>query len=496
MRKIILTAVLIFSLLLLMGLGLNFSDRFNNFIFANIINPYNPLDIKDSVKTEAKVEQDYWQDPRGLFPIFAYNVPDSTKDLSTSLRIIEQGGINIVINANLSWMPDPYKVKKAFEKLGNTDLRWLVILVNKCNNDFIFGNTDDETNAHIKKYLKDFNNKYVYGWYVWDEPGKNRKSCSPFNLVPNDDNADINRMVKQIRSDSAYNTKLDFVNLYPTYWDGTPDAKAYEKYIDAFISSQQFKPRVLSFDNYPFLKSKFGGFRKDYYLNLSIIRKKALEYNNPFWLMLLSSEHLDYKSPTFEEISMQVYSALAYGAKGIGYYIYSKSWGNNDHKSWILENFVDNDSVADSLHGPLYLPVKRLNEQVQALGKTLLNLESVEVIHSSDYPNNQKDISESILNKERPDLFIKSIINADDLNSDPKVLVGILREKSNNDTTGVYLLVVNKDVDNVVKVNVLLQKESRIYKFNNDFGDKKFFNLSDTLEANILPGSGELFYCE
>ena len=37
---------------------------------------------------------------------------------------------------------------------------------------------------------------YVYGWYLWDEPGRNRKPCTPFNLVPNDDNADINTIGK------------------------------------------------------------------------------------------------------------------------------------------------------------------------------------------------------------------------------------------------------------------------------------------------------------
>ena len=209
---------------------------------------------------------------------------------------------------------------------------------------------------------------------LWDEPGGNRKACTLLNLIPNDDNADINIMAKQIRSDSIFDKKLDFVNLFPTYWDGTPGKEEYEKYIDAFIASQEFKPKVLCFDNYPLLKTEFGGFRNDYYSNLEIIRKKSLEYNIPFWMIVMAGEHDYYKRPTFEEISLQVYSALAYGAKGIGYYLYARGWETLGYKSWILENYVDNLNVADSLHGPLFIPVRKLNQNIQTLGKILLNL--------------------------------------------------------------------------------------------------------------------------
>ncbi|MBK7630784.1 MAG: hypothetical protein IPJ23_08780 [Ignavibacteriales bacterium] len=306
-------------------LSLNYSSSFNNFVFSNIINPYDPLEVQNSMpdKKESQANEG-WEDPRGLFPIFGYNLPSKSKDLTSSFKIIEKGGINIIINGNMGWMPDPYKVKDAFEKLGYSKLKWLAIMENECKDDFIYRNSNDDTNSKIKQYLKNFNQNYIYGWNIWDEPGTNRELCVPLNLVPNDDYADIDRMVEQIRTDSSFNKKLDFVNLFPNYWDGTPTAEDYEKYIDAFITSQKFKPRVLCFDNYPLLKTEFGGFRNNYYSNLDIIRKKSLEYNIPFWMVVLSSEHLSYKKPTFEEISFQVYSALAYGAKGIGYYQYSK----------------------------------------------------------------------------------------------------------------------------------------------------------------------------
>jgi hypothetical protein len=152
-----------------------------------------------------------------LFPIFAYNVPDVTNDLTASLKIIERGGINIIVNGNMGWMPYPYKVKDAFDRMGESKLMWLAIIENECKDSFIYCNANNETNFDVKNYLYAFNQNYIYGWKVWDEPGRNRKLCTPFNLVPNDDNADINKLVKQIRSDSVLNKKLDFINLFPTY---------------------------------------------------------------------------------------------------------------------------------------------------------------------------------------------------------------------------------------------------------------------------------------
>ena len=524
-KKLIISLSL--SFIIIIYLGLIFSDRFNDFVFSNIVNPYDPLvsnvsksnnhqtklsesdffqtkipQSNDSIVNDSQItnnvidNNEYWKDPRGLFPIFAYNVPDSTNDLGASLKIIERGGINIIVNANMSWMPDPYKVKNAFDNLGNTKLRLLTILVNECRDDFIFGNSNDNTNSHIKKYLEAFNDKYSYGWYIWDEPGRNRKFCSTLNLTPNDDYADINTMVKQIRSDSTFNNKLDFVNLFPTYWDGTPTLKDYEKYIDAFVSSQEFKPRVLCADSYPWRKPEFGGFRKDYYSNLEVIRKKSNQYDTPFWMIVLSSGHMEYENLSIEEISLQVYSALAFGAKGIGYYLYSKSWAKQGYTSWILEDNIDNDNVPDSLHGPLYLPVKKLNEQIQALGKTLMNLECVEVIQTSDYPNNQKDISQTLFRTNQSNSLVKEILNNKEQITDSTILIGVFDNKIDTTAKGKYLMIVNKDVNVNSNCVLTLNDNHNIFKFDKDNGDNSFITKSNKLNIIISPGSGELYYIE
>lgn len=511
-EKKLLISLLILIPIFLVGLALTFSDRFNNLIFSKLINPYDPLIsniseskvsqtnaalVVSSKLTQTKMDiSDGWKDPRGLFPIFAFNLPEYAHDLTGALKVIEKGGINIIINGNLGWMPYPYNVKEAFKNLGNSNLKWLAIIENECKDDFIYRNSNDDINGDIKKYLSEFNDDFIYGWYIWDEPGNNRKLCTPMNLIPNDDNEDINRMVKQVRSDSIFSKKLDFINLFPSYWSGTPTSEDYEKYIDAFISSQKYKPRVLGFDHYPNLKESEGGFRRDFYSNLSIIRKKSLEYDIPFWMIVLSSEHLSYRKTEFEDISLQVYSALAYGAKGIGYYLYSKCWEHVTYKSWILENYVDDPTVPDSLHGPLFGPIQNLNKQVQVLGKILSGLESVDIIHTSDYPNKQKNIAQSLLKKNEPNGLLKEINVTEDANADPKLLIGVFKNVTDTLEAGKYLLIVNKDVSAKSNIGINLNKQYRLFKFNKETGEKKFIANDDNFSSIISPGLGELFYVE
>jgi hypothetical protein len=213
-------------------------------------------------------------------------------------------------------------------------------------------------------------------------------------------------------------------------------------------------------------------------------------------MIVLSSGHWGYKNPTFEEISFQVYSALAYGAKGIGYYLYSKSWERAGYTSWILEDNVDNPNVADSLHGPLFVPVQKLNKNIQTLGKILTKLKSVEVIHTSDYPNKQKEITQSLFKSNQTNSFIKQITNNAESNTDPKLLIGVFEEINNPSSEGKYLMIVNKDVTSSSKIIVSLNKMHSIFKFNKETGEKKFINTNENISQTISPGSGELFYIE
>lgn len=468
-------------------------DRYqflNEKVFS-LINSFNPVKTYSEKLNYKILDSTTWQDPRNLFPIFAYNIPSNTNNLASSLKIIEKGGINILINGNYGWMPDPLKLREAFIQSKVSKLKWIAIIENECKDDFIFSNTNDETNKDIIEYLKLFNDEFIYGWYIWDEPGKNRKLCSPFNLIPNDDFEDINRMVKQIRRDAVFRAKLDFINLFPTYWSETKNLSEYENYLNNFYYSQEFKPKVFCFDHYPFLFQENGGFRKDYFANLEIIRKKSLQWGIPFWMIILSSGHDNYKNPTFEEIRFQVYSALAYGAKGIGYYLYSRSFEQIGYRSWILEDFVDNENVADSLHGPLFVPVQNLNKQIQSIGKILSNSNSIGVLHLSDYPNGQVNIN-SILDEKLKNLFYLDTIDSGiDSKPDTDLLIGFFNDINNKFNK--RLLIVNKNFNKQIKTKIDFQRKLSIKKLNKVTDKLEEYNNVQSLEIEIAPGDGELY---
>ncbi len=489
MKKIVFSIFLIIGFILFSYSLLDKSTYFNNFIF-DLINPYNPLKANESKRTQ-NYSSEKWKDPRNIFPIFGYNLPSDSKNLMNSLKIIKKCGINIIINGNLGYYHDALEIKQAFNELKDSNLKWIVTLENECKNDFIFNNTNENTNKNILKYLDLFNDDFVYGWYIWDEPGKNRKFCSILNLVPNNDFSDINNMVKQIRSNQKYSIKLDFINLFPIYWSVIKKPEQYENYLTSFYNSQEFKPRLLCVDYYPLLLNEKGGFRRDYFYNLEILRKKSLEWGIPFWVIVLSSGHDDYKNPSFEEIRFQVYTALAYGAKGIGYYLLSKSFEEIGYRSWIIENYVDNDMVPDSLYGKLFVNIKELNHTLSKLGKYLLDAKTIGIIHTSTYPNHQLYFSKEIWDEKIARVTIKKIVALE--GEDPDLILSFFRADSFNNN-GFYLLVINKNLDKRTIVNISLNKKYNIQEFENSSGNLKFHSADDSLILNLLPGDGKLFY--
>lgn len=479
--KVSIPILILLILIVILSVGLEYSSRVRK-VISSIINPYNPLEF--SIKSNVQQKTEEWEPQKDLFPIFAFNLPDTSKDLTESLKIIESCGINIIINGNFSWMPEPYKVKDAFMKLGKSNLKWMVILENECKDDFIYCNTNDNSNKSISEFLKQFNYDFVYGYYVWDEPGKNIKYCTLFNLAPNDDFSDIDKMISQIRADSSLKHKLDFVNLFPTYWEGTPDFDSYRKYVDAFVNSMKYKPRVICFDHYPILKDEFGGFRKDFYANIEIIREKSLQFNIPFWMIILSSEHLNYRKPTIEEIKLQAYSALAYGAQGIGYYIFSKSWEHYGYKSWIFDKNLDVSGLPDSAYGEMFAPIKQINKNIRLIGNLLRNFISEEVIHFSAQPNKQQLIK--IKNNSKD-----SFLTLDKKLSSNDLLLGIFKNDKKVNTK--YFVIVNKNLNLMQRYNIIFKKEVIIQKLNLIKGVFDYKEKSKNLSLEISPGEIEVY---
>jgi hypothetical protein len=197
-----------------------------------------------------------------------------------------------------------------------------------------------------------------YSYYIIDEP-----SATTF--------ADLGRLVAHLRERDPGH--MPYINLFPTYANnaqlGTSGdtVTAYREHLRQFVDV--VKPMLLSWDNYQFYNNRDGD---QYFLNLAMIRTKALEAKLPFLnIVQAASWEPNVRVPVPDEMRYLVYTTIAYGAQGISYYVYQAV----NHKGGLAN--------ADGTTTPLYDAVKPLNQEFVAIVSQLQPLKSTGVYHTS-----------------------------------------------------------------------------------------------------------------
>ena len=155
----------------------------------------------------------------------------------------------------------------------------------------------EKADAALPDIIRQYNDHpAVYGYHLKDEPDDGQfpalgKSAAIVNkLAPG---------------------KWPYINLPPGMGDWYSDT-----YLQKFVDLCH--PPVISYDNYPIGES--GTFSYGYWANMWDVREAALRNQLPFHTILLTAAHFNYRVPTVADLNLQVYGALAYGARGIGYY--------------------------------------------------------------------------------------------------------------------------------------------------------------------------------
>lgn len=184
----------------------------------------------------------------------------------------------------------------------------------------------------------------------------------------------------------------------------------------------QFVPSVISAPHYPY-RGK-DDHLEEFYQILETYREIALQNKVPLWLYVQSASWPwpqnrddDRRPPNAAEIRMQVYSDLAYGAKGIWYFTYATPGHTKQFTSVILDT---EDRVK-----PGYAGIKTINAEILALAPHLMTLTSVEVMHVNP---NFKGVKPFAANS------VISGIKADNL------LVGFFKNSSGSN----FFMLVNK----------------------------------------------------
>src|SRR4051812_18549231 len=199
----------------------------------------------------------------------------------------------------------------------------------------------------------------VYGYYLRDEP-----TATFFPGL-----ATVSSVVKQ-----EHPGVWPYINLFPNYADANQlGTKSYDEYVEKFIADCH--PPVLSYDHYALFEG--GSMRGEYFANLESIRRAAVKHKLPFWQIVLSVGCLNYREPSMTDMRFQVYTSLAYGARGLAYFKYfTPAVGN--YRNGPLDQFGHET--------PMWHNLRQVNLQVGKLAPILLQLTSDRVYHFGSVP--------------------------------------------------------------------------------------------------------------
>ena len=207
----------------------------------------------------------------------------------------------------------------------------------------------------------------LYSYHLFDEP-----RTTGF--------ADLNRLVTYFREHDPQH--LAYINLNPTYASneqlGTKGdtATAYRDYLRQYIAT--VKPALVSYDHYQFATN---GDTAQYFLNLDLVREASVQAGLPFLnIVQACSWTPSVRVPVSEEMRYLVYTTLAYGAKGISYYVYC----HPGHTGAI--------ALPDGTPTPIYHTLKSLNREFVAIVEELQPTDWLGAYHAGMLPPGTKPL--------------------------------------------------------------------------------------------------------
>lgn len=199
-------------------------------------------------------------------------------------------------------------------------------------------------------------NDACWGYHLADEPGA--------GAFP-----ELRKSVDAIRQ--ARPGKLAYINLFPNY--APPHALGtsnYNEHVRRFVS--EVNPDVLSMDHYPQFSPTADG-RQDYCENLEVMRRHSLAAGIPFWNFFNTMPYGPHTDPTEAQLRWQIFTSLAYGAKGVMYFCYWTPAGDEFPKGGAI-------ITRDGRKTRHYAEAQRINAALKNLGPTLMQLTNTGVI--------------------------------------------------------------------------------------------------------------------
>ncbi len=295
---------------------------------------------------------------------------------------------------------------------------------------------------------------------------------------------------------------LWWTNLYPNYatkkqlYFRTPGSGdklpselnkqyPYDRYLAEYM--EICKPKVLSFDNYGYHVgvANRGAVRSDYFQNLSVCRKAALEANIPFWHFVQTCQFgADVFAPTLNELLWAVNTGLSFGAKGIEYFT-GVAVSNFENSGYAGAMFKGDGTRTD-----VYNYVKEANAQIGVIDEVLMCSKSKGLIAVGAMPESNK--------KDEQGDPIPCVIPEEDLIQTYGELTSVEAKHAligcfdYNGKTAFY--VTNNSIDESDTVTLNLNGSAEGYTVLK--ATKKHFMNTSTIQLALAAGEGALIVIE
>jgi len=296
--------------------------------------------------------------PTRRMPIMTWPGPDASLLNAETFRLVAGAGFSV----NASFLGGREANLKALDLARAAGLRLMI------QDDRISQLVDSTLPLQVlTKVVADYKgHPAFFGYFITDEP-----NASKFER--------LGLIVRRLRElDPAHPA---YINLFPTYANEQQlGTKTYEEHVARYLET--VRPPFLSFDHYPVTRS---GLRPDYYRNLEIVRRMAMERGLDLWAFTLVTPHAVYPPPTLGHIRLQLWSDIAYGAKALQYFTFGTPGGTDfDWGSGLVDK--------QGRPGPAYPLARQANAEIRRCEGLILRWRSVGVYHSEPLPEGTRPL--------------------------------------------------------------------------------------------------------
>jgi len=255
--------------------------------------------------------------------------------------------------------------------------------------------------------------------------------------------------------------------------EGTPPM-GYEAYYKDWIATN---PDIISYDYYPFKKQGFDD--KVHYQTLEFFRTQSLLNEIDFWAYIQSVAYdiFDILEPNEPQMRFQIYSTLAYGAKGYVYWTYGTPTGDEPELAFIHGAIIRSDGTKNDT----YEYARKINGEVLSIGSVLLSLTSVGVYHTGKIPPFTTPL---------PDDFFWQL-------AEENAALPLIISHFEDEAGRAFIMIVNRDMEQAQPISFLLsgklQAVKEVCKATGHEIETTYDCEEGKLSVYLEPGDGKLY---